>query len=200
MAKKDNDLFERLRRVGVRKQVAKTLSEIGEGASKRALRAGRSAVSELRALADEIEGRLPTATRGAAAASDTARPASTRSPATRRRTSPARATRTPRTATRTPRTTSRSARAAAPSSRASSPRSAASTRAKPAAATKRSAAPAPRGQNKAKILESLKAGPQTASQIAGRTGIATGTVSSTLTKMAKAGEVVKADRGYGLPG
>jgi predicted transcriptional regulator len=48
-------------------------------------------------------------------------------------------------------------------------------------------------------LESLKAGPKTASEIAKETGIGTGTVGSTLSKMATTGEVQKADRGYGLP-
>ena len=52
MAKNDSDLFDRLRQAGLRKQVAKTLSEIGEGASKRAVRAARSAVSELRSVAE----------------------------------------------------------------------------------------------------------------------------------------------------
>jgi len=58
---------------------------------------------------------------------------------------------------------------------------------------------APRGQNKAKVLEALKDGPMTASEIAKVTGIATGTVSTLLTKMAKSGELAKADRGYTLP-
>ncbi len=58
---------------------------------------------------------------------------------------------------------------------------------------------APRGQNKAKVLEALKRGPMTASEIAKVTGIGTGTVSSLLTKMAKSGELVKAERGYKLP-
>lgn len=58
---------------------------------------------------------------------------------------------------------------------------------------------APRGQNKAKVLETLKGGPMTASEIAKVTGIGTGTVSSMLTKMAKSGELVKAERGYKLP-
>ena len=49
------------------------------------------------------------------------------------------------------------------------------------------------------ILASLKSGPKTASEIAKETGIGTGTVSSTLSKMATAGEVAKAERGYGLP-
>jgi hypothetical protein len=58
---------------------------------------------------------------------------------------------------------------------------------------------APRGQNKAKVLEALKAGPMTASEIANATGIATGTVSTLLTKLSKTGDVVKAERGYRLP-
>ena len=59
MAKHDRDLFDRLRQAGLRKQVAKTLSEIGEGASKKAQRAAHAAVGELRSLADELERRLP---------------------------------------------------------------------------------------------------------------------------------------------
>jgi DNA-binding transcriptional ArsR family regulator len=69
-------------------------------------------------------------------------------------------------------------------------------------AAKAAKAPArtPRGQNKAKILEALKGrGPMTASEIAEATGIPRATVSATLTKMAKAGELAKADRGYALP-
>jgi CRP-like cAMP-binding protein len=58
---------------------------------------------------------------------------------------------------------------------------------------------APRGQNKVKVLDALKDGPMTASEIAKVTGIGTGTVSTMLTKMAKSGELAKADRGYRLP-
>ena len=58
---------------------------------------------------------------------------------------------------------------------------------------------APRGQNKARVHEALKDGPMTASEVAKVTGIATGTVSTLLTRMAKSGEVTKADRGYRLP-
>jgi len=66
-------------------------------------------------------------------------------------------------------------------------------------ATKR--AMAPRGQNQAKILAALKERPpMTASEIAGLTGISASIVSTTLTKMAKNGELTKADRGYRLPG
>jgi DNA invertase Pin-like site-specific DNA recombinase len=79
--------------------------------------------------------------------------------------------------------------------------------AKPAGGTTRTRAPksassqarAPRGQNKAKVLDALKDGPMTASEIAKATGIGTGTVSTMLTKMAKSGELAKADRGYRLP-
>ena len=82
-----------------------------------------------------------------------------------------------------------------------------SSAAKPAERPKRARTPkrasahgrAPRGQNKAKVLEALKAGPMTASEIAKVTDIGTGTVSSLLTKMAKSGELVKAERGYKLP-
>jgi predicted Rossmann fold nucleotide-binding protein DprA/Smf involved in DNA uptake len=79
--------------------------------------------------------------------------------------------------------------------------------AKPAGGTTRtraakaasSPARAPRGQNKVKVLDALKDGPMTASEIAKVTGIGTGTVSTMLTKMAKSGELVKAERGYRLP-
>ena len=72
------------------------------------------------------------------------------------------------------------------------------------AATRPSAAKratAPRGQNQAKILAALKGSqPMTASEIARLTGISAATVSTTLTKMAKNGELTKAERGYRLPG
>ena len=69
-------------------------------------------------------------------------------------------------------------------------------RAQPATSASRRA---PRGQNKAKVLEALKRGPMTASEISNTTGIATGTASTLLTKLAKSGEVTKAERGYKLP-
>ena len=58
---------------------------------------------------------------------------------------------------------------------------------------------APRGENKKKILASLTDGPKTASEIATETGIKASAISASLSKLAKAGEVVKADRGYALP-
>ena len=60
---------------------------------------------------------------------------------------------------------------------------------------------APRGQNQDTILGALKGSePVTASEIAGVRGISAGTVSTTLTKIAKTGELTKAERGYRLPG
>jgi hypothetical protein len=59
MAKIDRELFDRLRQAGLRKRVAKTLSQIGGGANKKARQTARSAANELRSLADEIERRLP---------------------------------------------------------------------------------------------------------------------------------------------
>jgi CRP-like cAMP-binding protein len=71
----------------------------------------------------------------------------------------------------------------------------ATRRVKPARAPSR----APRGQNKARVLEALTNGPMTASEIANATGIGTGTASTMLSKMAKSGELAKAERGYQLP-
>jgi predicted Rossmann fold nucleotide-binding protein DprA/Smf involved in DNA uptake len=78
---------------------------------------------------------------------------------------------------------------------AATPTGSAARRAKAANAPAR----APRGQNKSKVLDTLKNGPMTASEIAKATGIGTGTVSTMLTKMAKSGELAKAERGYRLP-
>jgi predicted Rossmann fold nucleotide-binding protein DprA/Smf involved in DNA uptake len=58
---------------------------------------------------------------------------------------------------------------------------------------------APRGENRVKVLDALKGGPMTASEIAKVTGVGTGTVSTMLTKLAKSGELAKAERGYRLP-
>lgn len=59
MAALDRELFERLRAVGLRKEIAKPLSVAGADARKKSIRAARAAIAELRALADEIERRLP---------------------------------------------------------------------------------------------------------------------------------------------
>ena len=73
MAKNDAELFDRLRRAGLRKQVAKSLSEIGEGATKKVQRTALGAARELRALADEIERRMPDASNAKATGSTRAR-------------------------------------------------------------------------------------------------------------------------------
>jgi predicted Rossmann fold nucleotide-binding protein DprA/Smf involved in DNA uptake len=72
---------------------------------------------------------------------------------------------------------------------------------RPVRAPSRPSAPgrAPRGQNRARVLEALRRGPMTASEISKATGIATGTASTLLTTLAKRGEVTKAPRGYKLP-
>ena len=64
---------------------------------------------------------------------------------------------------------------------------------------RRAGATAPRGQTRAKILDALKDGPKTAGDIAKLTGIPRGSASTTLSKLAKSGQVVKAARGYRLP-
>jgi CRP-like cAMP-binding protein len=90
---------------------------------------------------------------------------------------------------------------------------AAATEAKPAAsATKRTAARRTRqstarsprgtapGATKASVLVALAGGDaMTAGQVADKTGLARPTVSTTLSKLAKSGEVEKAERGYRLP-
>jgi predicted Rossmann fold nucleotide-binding protein DprA/Smf involved in DNA uptake len=84
---------------------------------------------------------------------------------------------------------------------ASRPRTAAATTKAAGGASKRRRATAatPRGQTRAKVLEALKDGPKTAGDIAAATGIPRGSASTTLSKLAKSGEVIKAERGYKLP-
>jgi DNA-binding MarR family transcriptional regulator len=56
------------------------------------------------------------------------------------------------------------------------------------------------GETKAKVLAALSSdGASTAGEVAKATGLARPTVSTTLSRLAKSGEVVKADRGYRLP-
>jgi len=191
MPRRNMDLFERLRRVGVRKDVAKTLSELGEGAGKKAIRVGHSAVAELRALTEELEKLLP-GTRAVPRADKTP---GDKTPADK----------TPGTADRNRRrtipkpTAAQASKAAGPRPRGKTARPAPARKRQPAAQPTSPAARAPRGENKAKILAALKAGPRTASELGAETGIGTGTVSATLTKMVRAGEVTKAARGYALP-
>ena len=90
--------------------------------------------------------------------------------------------------------------AAEPTERAPRQRAAKRSRAATRPSTAKRAT-APRGQNQGKILSALQGSqPMTASEIARLTGISAATVSTTLTKMAKNGELTKAERGYRLPG
>jgi CRP-like cAMP-binding protein len=56
------------------------------------------------------------------------------------------------------------------------------------------------GETKTRVLAALSSSePLTASQVATATGLARPTVSTTLSRLSKTGEVVKAERGYRLP-
>ena len=68
---------------------------------------------------------------------------------------------------------------------------AAAKRSAAASRPRRAAASAPRGQTRAKVLDALKDGPTTAGEIAATTGIGRGSASTTLTKLAKSGDVAK---------
>ena len=94
----------------------------------------------------------------------------------------------------------------APAKSSSSPRrtagakrSTAATAAPAAEKPGRVRAVAPRGQTRAKVLEALKDGPKTAGEISATTGIPRASASTTLNKLTKTGDVVKAERGYKLP-
>ena len=67
-------------------------------------------------------------------------------------------------------------------------------------ATARSASRTAPGKTKASVLAALTGGDaMTAGEVATKTGLARATVSTTLSKLAKSGEVDKAERGYRLP-
>ncbi len=90
------------------------------------------------------------------------------------------------------------AQTAAPKPKASATKSA------PPRRTRQPATPSPRrtapGATKASVLAALAGGEaMTAGQVADKTGLARATVSTTLSKLAKNGEVQKAERGYRLP-
>jgi CRP-like cAMP-binding protein len=89
------------------------------------------------------------------------------------------------------------ARAATPKPKAPATKRAPATRTRqPAARSPRRTAP---GATKASVLAALAGGEaMTAGQVAGKTGLARPTVSTTLSKLAKSGEVQKAERGYRL--
>ena len=56
------------------------------------------------------------------------------------------------------------------------------------------------GATKARVLEALTDGnAMTAGEVASTTGLPTATVSTTLSRLAKSGQVLKAERGYRLP-
>jgi hypothetical protein len=77
MAKSTNeDLFDRLRKSGLRKRVARTVSNASRAADKRAPKPARRALDDLRSLVGELEHRLSgnsTAERRKAAAAKGAR-------------------------------------------------------------------------------------------------------------------------------
>ena len=78
------------------------------------------------------------------------------------------------------------------------------TKSAPARPATQTAAGSPRrtapGATKASVLAALSGGEaMTAGQVADKTGLARATVSTTLSKLAKSGEVAKAERGYRLP-
>ena len=80
---------------------------------------------------------------------------------------------------------------------------ASATKPAPARRTTRPAARSPRrtapGATKASVLAALAGGEaMTAGQVAEKTGLARPTVSTTLSKLSKSGEVQKAERGYKL--
>jgi sugar-specific transcriptional regulator TrmB len=57
------------------------------------------------------------------------------------------------------------------------------------------------GETKTKVLAALSPdGGSTAGEVAKATGLARPTVSTTLSRLAKTGDVIKSDRGYRLPG
>jgi DNA-binding transcriptional ArsR family regulator len=71
-----------------------------------------------------------------------------------------------------------------------------STPRRPRSATRRTQP----GATKRRVLDALSDGnARTAGEVAADTGITRGTVSTTLSKLSKTGEVVKAERGYRLP-
>ena len=89
-----------------------------------------------------------------------------------------------------------SAKTAAAPKPPSEPKLAATRRTSTARAPRRG----PSGATKASVLGALAGGEaMTAGEVATKTGLARPTVSTTLSKLAKSGEVEKAERGYRLP-
>ena len=91
----------------------------------------------------------------------------------------------------------RSAPAVAPATPAATPRQRTAAASPPAAGPRARTAP---GATKSKVLGALSTDAGlTAGEVASATGLTRGTVSTTLSKLAKTGEVTKAKRGYQLP-
>jgi CRP-like cAMP-binding protein len=104
---------------------------------------------------------------------------------------------------RSPRAAKRKPPARKPSQATASRPAASATKRAPARRTSQPAARSTRrtapGQTKASVLGALAGGEaMTAGEVATKTGLARGTVSTTLSKLAKTGEVQKAERGYRL--
>jgi hypothetical protein len=111
-SKRDDDLFSKLRKQGVRKSAADQISKAAKAADSGKGKAGEvleKAVSDLRSLASDIEGRIP----GRAKAETSSRAASTKATATR--------------AKRTTKATARSAKSGAKRTASTAKRSAKST-------------------------------------------------------------------------
>jgi hypothetical protein len=100
----------------------------------------------------------------------------------------------------TPRRTPKAAGHSAPAASPAEPPAAASQKRAAATDTASSRTRTAPGATKAKVLGALSAdGAMTAGEVAKATGLGRPTVSTTLTKLAKSGEVTKAERGYRLP-
>jgi DNA-binding transcriptional ArsR family regulator len=108
----------------------------------------------------------------------------------------------PRSSTKTP-TQKSAARGTAPAT-GSTPQATTAAKRTPARGTAKPAARSPRrtapGATKAAVLAALDGSQgMTAGEVAAKAGLGRGTVSTTLSKLTKSGEVEKAERGYRLP-
>jgi sugar-specific transcriptional regulator TrmB len=102
--------------------------------------------------------------------------------------------------TTTTRKTADPVRRSAPPATASAPASAAHRKPVRSSGTASSRTRTAPGATKTKVLGALSAdGAMTAGEVAKAIGLARGTVSTTLSKLTKSGEVAKAERGYRLP-
>jgi DNA-binding transcriptional ArsR family regulator len=100
------------------------------------------------------------------------------------------------TTAREERTASNGPAAAVSSPKAASPKPPPAPTRTPGGTPSRSAS----GATKAKVLSALSHdGPLTAGEVAKATGLGRASVSTTLSKLAKSGEIAKAERGYRLP-